>query len=295
MKGGCVVVIAKLKELLKDAHEKINKEEARKEELKVGTLRAGSAGAVVGDSYLYTQCGRLAQARLLGYQSEPTQEMRLMFNGGLTLEDYFETRLKAADIVYGKEEPVQVELEPGIIVSGRPDFDIILELPEGRRALGIEIKSLASPFSVIKQRKNDFPFMKHMLQAATYMTMLRRDEWAILIGHSFYVNQNGKKHDPQLKMYVLKFENDKFLVENEVGRRKELPFDKSHILAYYREVKEKTAGKVLMQRPTELELNVDTYNRCNYCPMASACNEYEAGQLTFEQWLERVKITKETE
>lgn len=288
------MIIPKLRELFKDAHEKINKQEADKEATKLGTLRAGSTGAIVGDTALYTSCGRLAQARLLGFQSEPTQEMRLMFNGGLTLEDYIETRLKAADVMFTKEEPVQVEIEPGIVVSGRPDFDVILELKEGRKAVGFEIKSLASPFSVIKQRKNDFPFMKHLLQAATYMTMLRRDEWIVIIGHSFYVNQNGKKHNPELKMYTILFSNSKFYVQNENGYKKELPFDKSHIIAYYREVKQSTASKTLMPRPTELELNVDTYNRCNYCPMQSACNEYEAGQLTFEQWLERVKITKES-
>lgn len=281
-----------MKTLFKEAHEKINKEEAFKEELKVGTLRAGSSGALVGNSQYYTQCGRLAQARFLGYQSRPTQEMRLMFNGGLTLEDYFESRLKANNIKYKKEESIQVQVE-GIKapISGRPDYEIELD----GKWVGVEIKSLASPFSVIKQRKNGFPFMKHLLQAATYMMLTNRTEWLVVIGHSFYVNQNGKKHEPELVWYEVGYDNlkSKFWVKNEKEQGRELPFDKSHIIAYYKEVEQKTEAKELMARPTELELNVDTYDRCKYCPMASACNEYEDKQISFEQWLARVLTNKE--
>jgi hypothetical protein len=290
-------MIKKMKEIFSEAHRKINEAEKKKENLKVGTLRAGSSGAITASGQLYTGCGRLAQARLLGYQSEPTEQMRLMFNGGLTLEDYMESRLQACNIDYTKEEPIECNVEGVGIISGRPDFQILVEDGGIRRYIGIEVKSLASPFSVIKQRKNGFPFMKHLLQAATYMLITNRDEWLVVIGHSFFVNQNGKKHDPDLKWYRIslfrEFNRETLYVENEKGEAKQLPFDFSHIIAYYKEVREKTASTTLMARPTEQELQVDTYNRCNYCPMASACNEYEAGQITFEDWLERVKVERE--
>jgi PD-(D/E)XK nuclease superfamily len=290
------LVIKKIKEIFSEAHKKINEAEEEKEGLKVGTLRAGSSGALVkGGMALYSGCGRLAQARLLRYQAQPTEQMRLMFNGGLTLEDYIESRLQASNINYIKEETVECNIE-GMVLSGRPDFQILVEEDELQRYIGIEVKSLASPFSVIKQRKNGFPFMKHLIQAATYMLMTERDEWLICIGHSFYVNQNGKKHDPDLKWYRLvsfrEFNRETLYVENEMGEMKQLPFDFSHIIAYYKEVRSKTDSKVLMARPTELELNVDTYNRCRYCYMDSACNEYEVGQITFEDWLERIKAER---
>lgn len=53
-------------------------------------------------------------------------------------------------------------------------------------------------------------------------------------------------------------------------------------------------SKTLMQRPDEKELNVDTYDRCKYCKMSNSCNEADTGQLSFEDWLKRVPITKET-
>jgi hypothetical protein len=288
-------MINKLKKVLKDGHEKINKRESEREESKIGFLRAGSSGAIVNSTALYTDCGRKAQARLLGYSPEPTEELRLMFNCGLTLENYIETRLQAAGIDYGKEEEITRYFDDIGYISGRPDFEVFLEEKGVRKLIGIEVKSFVSPFSVIKQRKNDFPMMKHLIQAATYMMMTNRDEWYICIGHFFYVNQNGKKHNPALVWYELKKNGDgKLTVTNEKGRFRDLPFDFSNILSYYKEVRNKTDAKQLMDRPTEMELNVDTYNRCNYCPMKSACNEYEAGQLTFEQWLEKVKITKES-
>lgn len=289
-------MIKQMKELFTEAHGKINEKEREKEAAKLGTLRAGSSGALVDDKAYYAQCGRLAQARMLGYQSEPTEEMRVMFTQGLALEDYIEERFKALGLEYGKEEPVETFFDDIGFISGRPDYEVFIRNENGGlKLVGIEVKSLASPFSVIKQKKNDFPLMKHLIQSVTYMLITNRDEWMICIGHAFFVNQNGKKHNPELRWYHVKKSADGIRVFNESGKAFKLPFDFSHILAYYKEVRSKTENKQLMARPTELELQVDTYNRCNYCPMKSACNEYEANQITFDQWLERVKVTKENE
>ncbi len=276
---------------MKESHEIINKEDESKEAKKVGVFRVGSSGAIVGDSTYATQCGRLAQARFLGRQSPPTEEMRVMFNGGLTFEDFIRIRFERGNYTFWAERQQEGEISPGIVISGRPDFEVELD----GTVVGIEVKSLASPFSVIKQRKNKFPFMKHMIQAATYMTLTKRDIWLIAIGHSFHVNDRGFKIPPAVIWFELTYEDGKFVIENETGRKATLPFDKSHIIAYYREQQKATNEGRLMSRPTELELNVDTYNRCNYCPMKSACNEYDNGQIGFEQWLSRVVVSKEKE
>ncbi len=276
---------------MKDSHELINKADEAKEAKKVGVFRVGSSGAIVGNDIYATQCGRLAQARYLGQQSPPTQEMRVMFNGGLTFEDFVKTRFEAGNYKFWAERQQEGEISPGIVISGRPDFEIELD----GQIIGIEIKSLASPFSVIKQRKNRFPFMKHMIQAATYMTLTKRDVWLIAIGHSFHVNDRGFKVPPAMVWYELTYVDDKFVIENDEGKKATLPFDKSHIVAYYKEQQAATDERRLMGRPKELELNVDTYNRCKYCPMLSACNEYDNGQIGFEQWLSRVVVSKEKE
>jgi len=282
-------MIKKFKELMKEAHEIITEKEANKEDAKRGILRAGSSGAIVNGDVYATQCGRLAQARLLGHQSSPTQEMRVMFVGGFALEDFIEERLKTLNLTYKKEEQCEETIAKGVTISGRPDFDVLLN----EEWVGIEVKSLASPFSVIKQRKNKFPFMKHLLQAATYMTMLQRNKWLIVIGHTYNVNQNGVKHNSEIVWYEVTWDGKIFGVSNEQDLKTFLPFTKDHIIAYYKEVQLATKEQRLMSRPKEQELNVDTYNRCKYCPMESACNQYENGQIDFEQWLEKVSEPKE--
>lgn len=276
---------------MKEAHEEINKEDEAKEATKRETFRVGSSGAVVNNEVYATQCGRLGQARFLGYQSPPTQEMRVMFNGGFTLEDYLEKRFTTLGLKFTKEVARDGEISPGIVVSGRPDFEVEIN----GELVGVEVKSLASPFSVIKQRKNRFPYMKHLIQSATYMTLTGRDSWLIAIGHSFHVNDRGMKVPPEVVWYELKYLDGKFVVTNDKNENAILPFDKSHIIDYYREQKAATDEKRLMARPKEYELKVDTYNRCNYCPMKSACNEYDAGLLSFENWLSRVLVSKEKE
>lgn len=282
-------LINKFKRLLTEAHGLINEEDAAKEAKKINTFRVGSSGAIVDGAVYSTQCGRLAQARYLGFQSPPTEEMRVMFNGGFTLEDYITKRFTTLGLKFVAEKEHNVEVVPGITISGRPDFELTIDGQE----IGIEIKSLASHFSVIKRYKNRFPFMKHMIQSATYMTMLNRDSWLIAIGHSFHVRDGAKQYPPAVEWFEMKWEGGKFTVYNEKDQKATLPFDKSHIIAYYQEQKSANEDKRLMARPKEEELNVDTYNRCNYCPMKQACLEYDLGKVTFENWLARVLVSKE--
>jgi hypothetical protein len=284
-----MTLLNKFKKMMKEAHEIINSKEVSKEALKINTFRVGSSGAVVDGEIYSTQCGRLAQARYLGAQSPPTQEMRVMFNGGLTLEDYLAKSFESLGLSYVAEKEYNREILPGITVSGRPDFEVVVYgIP-----VGIEAKSLASPFSVIKQRKNKFPYMKHMIQAAAYMTLLERDHWLIAIGHSFHVNERGLRIPPEVKWFELTYLNDMFIVTNELNESRALPFNKAHIRQYYVELKKGLDEQKLVGRPKEEELNIDTYSRCKYCPMQSACNEYDNGLIGFSDWIKRILVNKE--
>lgn len=276
---------------MKQAHDSITVEDQEKELKKIETFRVGSSGALVDDKMYATSCGRLAQARFFGHQSPPTQEMRVMFNGGFTLEDFITKRLQVLGLTFKQEQEYNIEITPGLVVSGRPDFEVMIDGEE----VGIEVKSLASPFSVMKQRRNGFPFMKHMLQAATYMTLLKKDKWLIAIGHSFHVNDKGMKIPPSIVWYELTFINNMFIVTNDRNENAALPFTKEHLIGYYQALQQGNKEGKLVSRPTEKELNVDTYDRCKYCPMQSACNEYDNKQIDFQQWLMRVLTSKEKE
>jgi hypothetical protein len=283
--------IQKLKEVLHAGHKLINEQQDATEAARLGELRAGSAGAITADGKAYyTQCGRLAQARLLGHQQQPTTEMRAMFNGGFALENYLEEQFKAAGFEHTKEPKYSKEIAPGLTVYGRPDFEFTIE---GTR-VGLEIKSLASPFSVIKQVKNGFPLMKHLLQAAVYTMICDRSEWLFAVGNVFFANEKGQRVSPGLRFYEFRKAGDSFTISNEAGETTTLPFTVPDIIRYYQQVQDKTKAEELLPRPTEQELRISTYNRCNYCHMKSACNEADAKQISFKDWMKRVLINKES-
>jgi len=163
-------VINKFKTLFTEAHTQINKADAAKEALKVATFRVGSSGALTSKGMYSPPCGRLAQARYLGFQSPPTEEMRVMFNGGTTLEDFITARLKTLKLKFRQEQEFNIEIAPGIPVSGRPDFEIKI----GKEWVGLEVKSLASPFSVIKQRKKkDLKTLKSAIKSTNRLPISR--------------------------------------------------------------------------------------------------------------------------
>lgn len=278
-------IISALQKMFEDGTVARNAESSEKEKLKLGTARAGSSGAITEDGkHLYTQCGRLAQARMLGYERAPSQSLLAMFEGGLSLENFIEKNLLAIGAEFKKEEPVKGNIG-GIPVSGRPDFDILID----GEYIGMEVKSMASPFSAIKQVKNRFPLVKHLVQACTYLMLLDRDKWIVAVGNIFFANERGFKVDPGLRLYMVRVQNSGFIVQNEHEEEMPLPFSRTDIERYYSVLTSASNNRTLMERPTELELNMDSYDRCKYCPMSSACNEIEAGQIGFEQWLKRVK------
>lgn len=276
------------------ASKKQNLVDKNKEKTKEGVLRGGSAGALVGGTAYYSQCGRLAQARLLSKQIPITESQRVMFSQGYAMEEVVKGILQESGLKFKQEKDYLIDNSEIGKIGMRPDFEIYSRTDDW---LGIEVKSLASPFSVIKQKKNGFPFMKHMIQSAVYMTFLNREKWVIVIGQAFNTNQNGKKIDSGLEWYLMRslteFGKTTFYIENEKGEMEILPFTAQHIIDYYKEVRLASGEKRLMIRPTEKELRIDTYDRCKYCPMQSACNEYDVGQIDFETWLSRVETSKE--
>ena len=302
-------IISQIKEVFSNANEVLNEQRKEEEKAKLGIARGGSAGAITGKGEaLYTDCGRKAQARLLGVDSGKSQSDRAMFEGGFALENYIEKYLTVSKEVnegrlkiklkkqleeFFKKAGVEFEKEAELLgkigevtVSGRADFRLTLD----SETVGIEVKSMASPFSTIKQVKNKFPMIKHLVQSCTYMILWGEDQWLIAVGNVFNANERGFKVQSGLRWYrVYRYDGDPvfFNCENEQGETIVLPFTANDIVRYYAQLMQFTKEKSLMPMPTELELNIDTYNRCKYCPMEGACNEYELGTLTFDQWIER--------
>lgn len=269
----------------------INASKAVLELAKLGTARAGSGGAITEDEkHYYTGCGRLAQARLLGFERPPSTSLLAMFEGGLALENFLEKIYLAAGLEFKKEQPISGQIGRTVI-SGRPDFDLNID----GRWVGVEVKSMASPFSAIKQAKNGYPLIKHLVQACTYMLLSEREEWLVAVGNIFFANERGFRVNPGVRYYeVHKVQSGGgFTVTNEQDKTAPLPFTARDIERYYNRLIRFTGEEKLMARPSEFELKSDTYSRCKYCAMASACNEIENGQIDFTQWMKKVPEAKE--
>lgn len=276
-------MISRIKAIFAEANANLNLQREEEEKKKLGLARGGSAGAIMENGEaLYTDCGRKAQARLLGQQSGKSENDRMMFQGGFAVENHIEEYLKTAGIPYAKEVE-KLGLIGDVEVSGRADFDILLD----GEWVGVEVKSMASPFSTIKQVKNKFPMIKHLVQACTYTLLYERDKWLVAVGNVFNANERGFKVPSSLRWYSISRKGTSFYCTNEAGERVKLPFTIQDIGRYYLLLQKETQNKTLLPRPTELELNVDTYNRCKYCPMEGACNEFEAGQIDFDTWIKK--------
>lgn len=275
-------LLKKVREIEIKAHEEQTRNDQEKEKGKLGYFRGGSCGALTGEAIYSAKCGRLDQARLAGIQKPITADERTMFSSGLGHEVRLEEVFKAAGLSFSKE-PEYVIKKPWGTWSGRPDFEIEVD----GELIGVEAKALVSNFSVDKHITANWPFMRHLLQAATYLHMLDRKQWLIAVGHYFYADVNKRKHSPGIRWFHLMLEGNRFILTD--GTREELlPFKPEHVEAYYREMAAANADKRLMDRPAEFEMGMNSYNRCNYCAMKNECNLADLGKMDFETWLKKL-------
>lgn len=290
-------MLKKIKQIQKDAFKAVSERDAEANERTVGLLRGGSSGALVGEKSYAAKCARLDQARMLGVQKAVTDAERVMFSAGLGHEVFLEGQFRASGIEFRGPEyfekhpyrvPVPRDGKPDLMWGGRPDFELKID----GQWVGVEAKALVSNFSVMKQKSADWPYMRHLVQAAAYMLMLNRPNWLIAIGHYFYAQPNpANKIPPQVNWYELRVnEAGELEVENEKHEIQPLPFGIQHVKDYYLDIADRNERKVLALRPTEKEMGMRPYNRCNYCPMKNSCNKYDTQQMTFEEWLEQLKL-----
>lgn len=282
-----------IKKLLVDGFDTIQQELDQKEKSKVGFLRGGSTGCVVNGAYL-GECPRIAQRRLHGLTHPISFESDLVFNLGFSHENNVLSKLlindgvKAVTIPEGQYSfdtahtkltignPIQTDIS-GYKWSGSPDF--VVEMLDGSR-FGIETKALASSSSASKIYHNDFPYTKAILQAAmySYVTGL---PWYILYGLYFYAGSYRDKVSPFLKEFKIELEgtDNTIVVVREGGERVITDFSIKGILDFYRQVAE---SREALPRPTEKEMG-PTYNRCDYCWMREACQDYDLGITTSDE------------
>ena len=285
-----------LMRILADGHAALDAAKTASEKEKVGTLRAGSAGAVVGDK-VYGECHRKALARHLGVDGERDLPTKLMFAAGETNEDSWMKVLAAgyAGGIIKRESEIPVTFEvDGVKVTGRPD--IVLCDASGTPEFGIELKGI---FSVNTARDVGLvgkPKIENLIQAAVYMRELNVPYALAYTSRCYWkLDFNDRRKFPEAKygtvrhfykVFYMRWQGE--VLEYRAEDQNDwtaTPVTKQSLTDYYKLIVEMKATKQLGPRPatTDFEGGEAKWGGpCTYCDFKKSCDQHETD---YDQWL----------
>jgi len=143
----------------------------KREKEKLNTLRIGSAGCILEDGTVLGTSPFQALARFCGYQFEPSNRAKMIFEGGFMVEAMWEEKLTNAGLAYKCEEDIPMsDTTAGYPRTGRPDMvagNIRDEVFEP--VFGNEFKSVASVKTAKQVFEDMIPKDEHFIQACGYM------------------------------------------------------------------------------------------------------------------------------
>lgn len=168
--------------LFQDGQARIQEEFTRREDSKLGILRAGNTGMVTPAGLIIGPCMASTYLRFRGVDVKGLEDdgdsggapgRELMFEAGRGNEDLWYDVLSKSHvgkILREEEIPTKWTTRQGVDVTGRPD--LVLCDAAGKPEIGIELKLVCSfwtAYEVLIQGKPKFP---HLLQAAHYSWQL---------------------------------------------------------------------------------------------------------------------------
>lgn len=158
-------------ELFSQGISKLRAKHSEEEAGKLGILRGGSVGCVVGKGQILGTCPKKAYLRMIGIDfDEPTADRSLMFEAGHSNEDIWAASLLASEepglsLKRESEIPIAWNLDSGRQITGRPDI-VLLQNGTPRKVLELKlISSLWTARDVGIQLK---PKVAHLIQAGHY-------------------------------------------------------------------------------------------------------------------------------
>ena len=304
----------------------ISKENQNKEKERVGYIRGGSSGAIIGDD-VYGTCHRKAHLRMLGISTPLEEEIELMTKQGEQNEEIWIAELKAAGYKVLHHDDFKLEMEiHGKQFKGSPDIGIV-DPKTGKLLTGLENKNLSASSTAVKRNNELEPDSTHLVQTSTYSVLLAkklgepkpipyqlayssRNIWQISSMAKKYVNILSKyDRDVEVrnfgKQFSLKpFHRIYYIDWNDEGEMKwitsdrkdwaQTPLKEEHIMFFFDVVANRIAEtKDLGPRPTTKQLGIKKagYSPCNYCDFAAVCEEYEDN---YDAWLDHARLEAET-
>lgn len=287
-----------LMKVLLDGHAAQDAEHADKEKTKVGTLRAGTAGAVV-DGKIFGNCHRKALARFLGIEEENDLPTKLMFAAGVGNESAWLDVLRrgwAGQIKCEEEIPVSFELD-GVKITGRPD--IVLLDDDGVPQLGIELKGVFSINTAIDTHLEGHFKSENILQAGIYARQLNvpyslaytsRNYWKLdFVAKRKYPSVKFGTIRPFYKLFYLRWENDilEYRAEDKNEWTPSIITWKS-IEDFYKLIIEMRNTKQLGPRPATTDIGGEELRwggHCTFCAFKDVCDKHEG---SYDNWVEAI-------
>lgn len=272
--------------LFMEGRRKLAAERAEQEKEKVGTLRGGSAGALVGEHVLGT-CHRIALARFKGLQSEASDETRTIWEAGEVSEINWMEKVSAAwsgKVTGDKDYPLKYEVR-GVPVTGRPD--LMLLDTDGQPVLGVELKNVESIQSATSMVYEGSPKTDNLIQAAHY-SLKFGVPW--ILAYSFsgqgeppfwsvkkYNIPKGTKIRPFKKEFKLFWRDGRLGYVKESGEEVLTIVTAQSIEDFYNLVLDVEQHKDLYLRHSSRTLTgeIQPFDQCNYCPAKAACDSYD--------------------
>lgn len=299
----------------------------RKEQEKLGNLRAGSTGIMSVNGDIAGACHRKSHIRSLGLEVDPPDNSKLiMFSLGYANEDQIfnelKTSLQPGETILREEEiPIEWLTKNSTKVSGRPDM-VLCKVLEGvnQPTLLLELKSVHSVWVAREVMFNRKPKLPNLAQAAHYMWklgvpgklvyrsysqlgqgMVSSDWMAKMFPRpgeplSEFVEYNEKKGTPKHirqfeVVYDLEFRGKGRLQYRVEGEKKWIDtiITSEDIERYFEYVSTLPTNSSLGPRPMSADAQGEKlgYTDCDYCPLQSVCDENEG--LGYDKWLTEVR------
>ena len=276
----------------------LDTEHDAKEVLKRGTLRIGSAGAVIENGEVHGTCHRIALSRMLGVDKPVDAPRRIMFAAGNANEDiWYEIVKRGWNGKIFREEEIAVEWTvPGsdVKVTGRPDM--VLADENGVPVQGIELKGVFSLGTAKSVELDGKPKDEHLIQAAMY-SMLLNIPWTLAYTNASVVDLqfDRKKYglakiEPFYRMFQLTWEDDRlFYLDEHKSEKVRTEITKSSLTDFYSMIVEMRDTKQLGPRPASggMDGSKAYWSKCDakYCPFSAACDKHEDN---YDKWIKAI-------
>lgn len=286
-------------------------EQAKK---KLGTLRGGNSGCMVGENVIGT-CHRKSLARFLGYDGTIDANTQSIFEQGFGNEAIWEGHMAKTGYAMRCEEQIPIEwtTTTGIKVTGRPDVvlgrevspaiqdpskdPIKLFVPE----LGLELKTIAAANSATGLYVEDKPKTDNLVQTAHYSMILGIPfilvyTWngKVPVPHwakkkkNYLPDPTMRELLPFKREYKLGWEDGNLYYINAKGFRTNTDITQDGIKEYYDLVADMADKKDLYIRfrSSDFKGRPGPFSMCDYCPWQEAC---DTGEHDFDLWLDYVR------